>query len=350
MVSADPPLLAMGLMRRPDGTHKDTAANILETGEFVVHLVSQADAPLMNFTAIDAPPGFDEAAHAGLDLVPSSLVAPPRIASAPVAMECRLFQATEAGKTTVVLGQVLRFHIADRFVDPARLHVDTMAMDLVARMHGRGWYARNDASLQFERPDFAAWQAGHPPENEPLSSDASLKQGHTASSWIFPAQSTGCIRPCVTTSAIWSPIARCPDRPCPIWGRSCSSTTMGRRSMCAQPGLPFRPHPHRGFETVTFILEGELTHRDTGGHESTIYAGGVQWMTAGSGLIHAEISSEDFKRKGGPLEILQLWVNLPARLKMTTPRYVGVQADQVPVLVEDEGRAKVHLVSGTRGG
>lgn len=115
-------------------------------------------------------------------------------------------------------------------------------------------------------------------------------------------------------------------------------------------GLPFGPHPHRGFETVTFILEGELTHRDTGGHESTIYAGGVQWMTAGSGLIHAEISSEDFKRKGGPLEILQLWVNLPARLKMTTPRYVGVQADQVPVLVEDEGRAKVHLVSGTRGG
>lgn len=162
MVSADPPLLAMGLMRRPDGTHKDTAANILETGEFVVHLVSRADAPLMNFTAIDAPPGFDEAVHAGLDLVPSSLVAPPRIASAPVAMECRLFQATEAGKTTVVLGQVLRFHIADRFVDPARLHVDTMAMDLVARMHGRGWYARNDASLQFERPDFAAWQAGHP--------------------------------------------------------------------------------------------------------------------------------------------------------------------------------------------
>ncbi|MBB3358474.1 MULTISPECIES: pirin family protein [unclassified Novosphingobium] len=115
-------------------------------------------------------------------------------------------------------------------------------------------------------------------------------------------------------------------------------------------GLPFGPHPHRGFETVTFILTGELTHRDTGGHESTIHAGGVQWMTAGSGLIHAEISSDDFKRRGGAVEILQLWVNLPARLKMTAPRYTGVQADGVPVLTEDAGRVRVHLVSGTRGG
>ncbi len=115
-------------------------------------------------------------------------------------------------------------------------------------------------------------------------------------------------------------------------------------------GLPFGPHPHRGFETVTFILTGELTHRDTGGHESTIYAGGVQWMTAGSGLIHAEISSDDFKRRGGAVEILQLWVNLPARLKMTAPRYTGVQADGIPVLAEDAGRVRMHLVSGTRDG
>ncbi|WP_022677764.1 pirin family protein [Novosphingobium sp. B-7] len=115
-------------------------------------------------------------------------------------------------------------------------------------------------------------------------------------------------------------------------------------------GLPFGPHPHRGFETITFILTGELTHRDTGGHESTIHAGGVQWMTAGSGLIHAEISSDDFKRRGGAVEILQLWVNLPARLKMTAPRYTGVQADGVPALTEDAGRVRVHLVSGTRGG
>lgn len=71
-------------------------------------------------------------------------------------------------------------------------------------------------------------------------------------------------------------------------------------------GLPFGPHPHRGFETVTFILEGSLAHLDSGGHESVITAGGVQWMTAGRGLVHAEVSPAAFRRDGGPLEILQL--------------------------------------------
>lgn len=109
-------------------------------------------------------------------------------------------------------------------------------------------------------------------------------------------------------------------------------------------GLPFGPHPHRGFETVTFILEGELAHTDSAGHESVIRAGGVQWMTAGRGLVHAEVSPEHFKRAGGPLEILQLWVNLPARLKMCPPRYVGVQAEGIPAVAADG--ATVHLVSG----
>ena len=95
-------------------------------------------------------------------------------------------------------------------------------------------------------------------------------------------------------------------------------------------GLPFGPHPHRGFETVTFILDGELAHNDSGGGESIIKAGGIQWMTAGSGLIHAELSPADFKRDGGPMEILQLWVNLPSRLKMTRPAYVGLQAADIP--------------------
>jgi hypothetical protein len=112
-------------------------------------------------------------------------------------------------------------------------------------------------------------------------------------------------------------------------------------------GLPFGPHPHRGFETVTFILEGELAHSDTGGHESVIRAGGVQWMTAGRGLVHAELSPESFKRQGGPLEILQLWVNLPARLKMTAPRYVGLQADEIPQARSEDGKATVSLISGS---
>jgi len=74
-------------------------------------------------------------------------------------------------------------------------------------------------------------------------------------------------------------------------------------------GLPFGPHPHRGMETVTFILEGDIMHKDSSGHESVIEAGGVQYMTAGKGLIHTEVSSSEFKKNGGDLEILQLWLS-----------------------------------------
>jgi redox-sensitive bicupin YhaK (pirin superfamily) len=111
-------------------------------------------------------------------------------------------------------------------------------------------------------------------------------------------------------------------------------------------GLPFGPHPHRGFETVTFILTGELAHRDSAGHESIIKEGGIQWMTAGSGLVHAEVSPEEFMRKGGPLEILQLWVNLPPKLKMTQPRYIGLQRDEIPAIPTPDGKGVVHLTSG----
>ena len=111
-------------------------------------------------------------------------------------------------------------------------------------------------------------------------------------------------------------------------------------------GLPFGPHPHRGFETVTFILDGMLAHKDSAGHESIIRAGGVQWMTAGSGLIHAEISPPEFLEHGGPLEILQLWVNLPPHLKMTQPAYTGLQRDQIPALNLDGGRVTMNLVAG----
>lgn len=111
-------------------------------------------------------------------------------------------------------------------------------------------------------------------------------------------------------------------------------------------GLPFGPHPHRGMETVTFILEGDIAHKDSGGHKSVIYSGGVQWMTAGSGLIHAEVSSEDFKKYGGDMEILQLWVNLPSRFKMTEPKYEGLQQDDIPTVAFDEGKINARVVSG----
>jgi redox-sensitive bicupin YhaK (pirin superfamily) len=111
-------------------------------------------------------------------------------------------------------------------------------------------------------------------------------------------------------------------------------------------GLPFGPHPHRGMETVTFIITGDIAHKDSSGHESVIKAGGIQWMRAGRGLIHAEVSSDEFKDKGGDLEILQLWVNLPASLKMADPFYKGKQAEEIPVLQFDEGKVTANLISG----
>jgi quercetin 2,3-dioxygenase len=112
-------------------------------------------------------------------------------------------------------------------------------------------------------------------------------------------------------------------------------------------GLPFGPHPHRGMETVTFIIEGDIMHKDSAGHESVIDAGGVQWMTAGRGLIHAEVSSSKFRKEGGKLEILQLWLNLPAKFKMTEPFYLGLQKNEIPGVMVDNGRVTVNLISGS---
>lgn len=115
-------------------------------------------------------------------------------------------------------------------------------------------------------------------------------------------------------------------------------------------GLPFGPHPHRGMETVTFILEGDIMHKDSSGHESVIGSGGVQYMTAGSGLIHAEVSSTHFKRNGGDLEILQLWLNLPAAKKMIAPNYVGLQQEEIPTLDLDGGKVKAQQLFGVWNG
>jgi len=109
-------------------------------------------------------------------------------------------------------------------------------------------------------------------------------------------------------------------------------------------GLPFGPHPHRGFETVTFIVAGSLTHRDSAGHASVINEGGVQWMTAGRGLEHEEVSPPEFLEHGGPLEILQLWINLPGRLKFVEPRYVGLQKKSIPSF--SRAGVTVNVISG----
>ncbi len=111
-------------------------------------------------------------------------------------------------------------------------------------------------------------------------------------------------------------------------------------------GLPFGPHPHRGFETLTFVIKGDIAHLDSGGGESVITEGGVQWMTAGSGLIHSEVSSDEFMKNGGEVEVLQLWMNLPARFKMVKPNYIGLSQEEITHFDLDEGKVKIDLISG----
>jgi flavin reductase (DIM6/NTAB) family NADH-FMN oxidoreductase RutF len=151
-----PPTVALGLLAGEDG-FKDTAANILATGEFVVNLVTETDAAAMNLTCIDAPADIDEIDLAGLSTEPSTTVAPPRIATAPVSLECRTLHALRTGEyQTIIIGEVLVAHVADAFIlDAARLHLDTPAMRLIARMHGAGWYARSTDLFQMERPRWA---------------------------------------------------------------------------------------------------------------------------------------------------------------------------------------------------
>jgi flavin reductase (DIM6/NTAB) family NADH-FMN oxidoreductase RutF len=155
MMSREPPLVAIGMMGRPDGTYQDSARNVLDTREFVINLVAEHDVQAMNMTCIDAPPEFDELTFADITVEPSVEVAPPRIASAPVSMECRVVETFQRGASIVVLGEVIHFHIADELVDPERLHVDALAMNLVARMHGAGWYTRSTDLFQLQRPTFA---------------------------------------------------------------------------------------------------------------------------------------------------------------------------------------------------
>ena len=109
-------------------------------------------------------------------------------------------------------------------------------------------------------------------------------------------------------------------------------------------------HPHRGFETVTLVLEGEVDHEDTAGNGGRIGAGEVQWMTAGSGLLHKEMHSPEFTRRGGRFHALQLWVNLPARSKMTAPRYQTLAARDIPSIELAGGAGALRVIAGEFGG
>jgi quercetin 2,3-dioxygenase len=109
-------------------------------------------------------------------------------------------------------------------------------------------------------------------------------------------------------------------------------------------------HPHRGFDTVTVVYEGEVEHEDTAGHRGRIGPGDVQWMTAGAGVLHKEMHGRDFARRGGQFEVLQLWVNLPAKSKMTAPRYQPLLAREIPVVRLPDDGGSVRVIAGEFGG
>ena len=105
-------------------------------------------------------------------------------------------------------------------------------------------------------------------------------------------------------------------------------------------------HPHRGFETVTIVYRGEVSHRDSTGQGGTIGPGDVQWMTAGAGILHEEFHSEAFTRAGGMLQMIQLWVNLPGRHKMTAPRYQAILNSEIPAAPMANGAGIVRVIAG----
>lgn len=105
-------------------------------------------------------------------------------------------------------------------------------------------------------------------------------------------------------------------------------------------------HPHRGFETVTYLLSGAMQHKDSQGNQGKLTPGDVQWMTAGSGVVHSEMPEPSFQETGGRMHGFQLWVNLPARDKMTRPRYQEIPSSRIPVAKSADGRVTVRVIAG----
>jgi flavin reductase (DIM6/NTAB) family NADH-FMN oxidoreductase RutF len=157
--SEEPPLVVLGLQSRPDGTIKDTPANIRETGAFVVNLVDEALAEQMNICAVDFPRGESEIDAAGLDLCAGTAIPVPRIASAPVALECRHYLTLEVSRERrLCIGQVVCLHVRNGIVDPDNLRVDIDAYRPVARLHGN-YYARLGEVFQLVRQSYPDWKS-----------------------------------------------------------------------------------------------------------------------------------------------------------------------------------------------
>lgn len=163
-VSGEPPVIAFGIGGRGPGDVKDTGGNIRRTGQFVVNLVSYDLAEAMNVTAIDFPKEVDELKEAGLSTAASVHVKPPRIAEAPVSMECERLVIVEVGiDRAVILGKVLAIHVRDDCVlDRERCYIDTPKLDLIGRMHGAGWYSRVTDRFEMPRISVEEWTKRKP--------------------------------------------------------------------------------------------------------------------------------------------------------------------------------------------
>ncbi|WP_397571037.1 flavin reductase family protein [Schlesneria sp. T3-172] len=162
--AADPPVIGIGIGSHKRGRPKDTRCNIEESRQFVVNLVSEDNAKAMNVTAIDFDYGVNELDEAGLTLLPSTLIHPPRIAESPVAFECELIQSIALGEHSgLILGRVLAMHLRDdAVIDPDHHYVDTPSLKLIGRMHGAGWYARTSDLFKMDRIPLADWNQDRP--------------------------------------------------------------------------------------------------------------------------------------------------------------------------------------------
>jgi flavin reductase (DIM6/NTAB) family NADH-FMN oxidoreductase RutF len=159
-MSGEPPVLVFGIGGREPGDAKDTGNNIRRTGEYVINLVSYERAQAMNVTAIEFGPEVDEITEAGLSILPSVKVKPPRIAQSPVSFECERMMILDLGvDRSLVVGRVLAMHVRDDCVlDPAKCYIDTPKLDLVGRMHGAGWYARTTDRFEMPRIPVEKWE------------------------------------------------------------------------------------------------------------------------------------------------------------------------------------------------
>ena len=158
--AGDPPVVGIGIGSHKPGRPKDSRANIRETRQFVVNLVSEETAEAMNVTAIEFGPEVDELKEAGLTTLPSVYVKPPRIAESPVSMECELIQVIDLNQdNSLVLGRVLAMHVRDdAVIDAAQHYIDTPKLKLIGRMHGRGWYARTSDLFEMPRIPVENWR------------------------------------------------------------------------------------------------------------------------------------------------------------------------------------------------